>query len=81
MMCLHDTKNNRSEHLVSQWTDTIQYTVDLNECGIKNLWINLVSTRHLRPWYAKRKKSVDDSSQKIGRNRYLQGTATYTNLA
>ena len=30
------------------------------------LWINLVSTRHLRPCYAKRKMFVDDSSQKIG---------------
>ena len=46
-----------------------------NECGIKlqilinnYLWINLVSTRNLRPWYAKHKMSVDDSSQKIERN-------------
>ena len=38
------------------------------------LWLNLVSTRHLRPWYAKHKMSVDSSSQKIGRNMYLQGT-------
>ena len=51
-----------------------------NECGIKllilinnYLWINLVSTWHLRLWYAKDKMSVDDSSQNIGRNMYLQG--------
>ena len=55
-----------------------------NECGIKllilinnYLWINLVSTQHLRPWYAKHKVSVDDSSQKIGRNMYLQGTVMH----
>ena len=54
-----------------------------NECGIKlqivinnymYLWINLVSTWHLWPLYAKHKMSVDESSQKIGRNMYLQGT-------
>ena len=52
----------------------------LNVCGNKllilinnNLWINLVSTRHLRSWYAKHKMSMDDSSQKIGWNMYLQG--------
>ena len=74
----HDAKNKRSEHFVSQWTDTM---CKFNECGIKllifinnYLWINLVSTRHLRPWYAKHKMSVDDSSQTIGRNMYLQGT-------
>ena len=55
-----------------------------NECGIKlqilinnYLWIHLASTRHLRPWYAKRKMSVDDSSQKIGCNMYLQGTVMH----
>ena len=55
-----------------------------NECGIKllilinnYLWINLVNTRHLRPWYAKHKMSVDDSSQKIGRNMYLQCTVMH----
>ena len=55
-----------------------------NKCGIKlqnlihnYLWINLVSTGHLRLWYAKRKMSVDDSSQKDGRNMYLQGTVMY----
>ena len=54
-----------------------------NECGIKllilidnYLWINLVSTRHLRHWYSKHKMSVDDSSQKIGQNMYPQGTVT-----
>ena len=48
-----------------------------NKCGVKllilinnYLSINLVSTQHLRPWYAKHKMSVDDSSQKIGRNMY-----------
>ena len=55
-----------------------------NECGIKllifindYLWINLVSTRHPRPWYAKHKMSVDDSSQKIWRNIYVQGTVMH----
>ena len=55
-----------------------------NECGIKllmlinnYLWINLVSTRHLRPWYAKHKMSVDNCSQKIGRVMYLQGTVMH----
>ena len=55
-----------------------------NECGIKflflinnYLWKNLVSIRHPRPWYAKHKMSVDDSSQKIGRNMYLQGTVMH----
>ena len=55
-----------------------------NECAIKlqvriynYLWINHLSTRHLRPWYAKHKMSVDDSSQKIGRNMYLQGTVMH----
>ena len=55
-----------------------------NECGIKllilinnYLWINVVSTRHLRPWYAKHKMSVNNSSQKIGRNVYLQGTVVH----
>ena len=55
-----------------------------NECGIKllilinnDLLINLASTRHLRPWYAKHKMFVDDSSQKIGRNMYLQGTVMH----
>ena len=49
------------------------------ECDIKLLilinnyfLINIVGT-HLRPWYAKHKMSVDGSSQKIGRNMYLQG--------
>ena len=48
-----------------------------NECGIKlqiliyYLWINL------RPWYAKRKMSEDDYSQKIGRNMYLQDTVMH----
>ena len=35
---------------------------------------NLISVRHLRPWFAKHKMSEDDFSQKIGRNMYLQGT-------
>ena len=55
-----------------------------NECGIKllirinnYLWINLVSTRHLRPWCAKHKMSVDESSQKIGQSMYLQGTVMH----
>ena len=55
-----------------------------NECGNKLLIlihnyfsISLESTRHLRPWYAKHKMSVDDSSQKIGRNMYLQGTVVH----
>ena len=55
-----------------------------NECGIKfqilinnYLWINLVSTRYLKLWCAKHKVSVDDSSQKIGRNMYLQGTVVH----
>ena len=55
-----------------------------NECGIKLkilinncLWINLVNTRYLRPWYAKHKMSRDDSSQKIGRNVYLKGTVMH----
>ena len=43
-----------------------------NECGIKLLI--LINNWHLRPWYAKHKMSVDDSSQKIGWNMYLQGT-------
>ena len=33
-----------------------------------------MSTRHLRPWHAKRKMSVRDTSQKVGRNMYLQGS-------
>ena len=41
------------------------------------LWRNLVTTRHLRPCLAKRKMSVDDSSQKIGRNMHLQGTVMH----
>ena len=56
-----------------------------NECGIKlqiliNNYpcINLLSKGHLRPWYAKRKMSMDDSSQKIGRNMYLQGTVMHS---
>ena len=61
------------------------YTVDLtSDCGIEllilinnDLWINLVSTRHLRPWYAKHKMSVDDSSQKTGRNMNLQETVMH----
>ena len=55
------------------------YTVDFNESCIKlqilindYLWLNLVCIRHLRPWYAKHKTSVDDSSQTIGWNMYLQ---------
>ena len=55
-----------------------------NKCGIKllilinnYLWINLVRMLHLRPWYAKQKMSVDNSSQKIGWNMYLQGTVTH----
>ena len=63
--------------------DRISFNVHcrFNECGIKlliliynYLLINLESTRHLRPWYATHKMSVDDSSQKIGRNMHLQGT-------
>ena len=60
--------------------DTIQVIL----CGIKlqiiinnYVWINLVSKPHLRPWNAKRKMFVDDSSQKIGRNMYLQGTVMH----
>ena len=52
-----------------------------NECGIKlqilnnnYFWINLVSTRHLRPRYAKHKMLLDDSCQKIWRNMCLQVT-------
>ena len=54
-----------------------------NECGIEllflinYLWINFVRTRHPRPWYSKQKKSEDDSSQKIGRNMYTQGTVMH----
>ena len=55
-----------------------------NECGIKlqilfnnYLWINLVISRHHIIWYAKHKMSVDDFSQKIGRNMYLQGTVMH----
>ena len=72
------------EHFISQWTDTIHLHYRFNECGIKllilinnYLWINLVSTRHLRPCYAKHKMYVDDSSQKIGRNMYLQDTVMH----
>ena len=39
--------------------------------------MNLMSTRHMRPWYAKYKMSVDDYSQKIGRKMYLQGTVMH----
>ena len=55
-----------------------------NECGIKllilinyYLWINLVSTRHLRTCYTKHNMSVNEPSQKIWRNMYLQGTAIH----
>ena len=55
-----------------------------NEYGIKLLILiyhyrcrNLVSTRHLRSWYFKHKMSVDNSSQKIARNVYLQGTVMH----
>ena len=63
--------------------DTIHLHCRFNECGIKfilinnYLWINIVSTRYLRPWYAKHKMSVDDSSKKIKRNMYLQGTVMH----
>ena len=84
---IHDAKNNRSEHFVSQWTDIIHSHCRFNEGGIKLLflinnyiWINLVSTRHLRPWYANYKMSVDDSRQKIGRNTYLQGTVMHRKM-
>ena len=57
------------------------YTVDLTSVIsnyksllITTFWIYRVSVRHLRPWYAKHKMYVDDSSQKIGWNMYLQGT-------
>ena len=83
----HDAKNNRSEHFVSQCTDIIHLHCRFNEGGIKLLflinnyiWINLVSTRHLRPWYANYKMSVDDSRQKIGRNMYLQGTVMHRKM-
>ena len=41
------------------------------------LWKNLVNTQNLRPWYDKCDMSVDDSSQKIGQNMYLQGTVMH----
>ena len=82
--CFKMIKNSRSEHLVSQRTDRLNLHSRFNECGINlqilinnYLWINLVSKRHLRPWYAKSKRSVDDPSQKIGRIIYLQGTVMH----
>ena len=55
-----------------------------NVCNVKllilinnYLWIQLVSTPHLRPWYVTHEMSVDDSSQKIGRNTYLQSTVLH----
>ena len=52
------------------------YTVDLTSVVLNYnyLLLNLVGTRHLKPWYTKHKMSVDDSRQKNGWNMYLQGT-------
>ena len=38
---------------------------------------NIMSTRQLRPWFAKHKISMDNFSQKIGPNIYLKGTEMY----
>ena len=75
-----------TDHNILFLSERIPFNLDcrFNEYGIKllilinnYLWINLVSTWHLRSWYAKHKMSVDDSSQKIGRNMYLQGTVMH----
>ena len=65
----------------SQWMATIPATLYINEGGTKlQILINnyfrikIMNTRHLRPWYANQKMSVDDSRQKLGRNMYIQGT-------
>ena len=55
-------------------TELISVLLELLSLINNYLSINLVSTRHMRPWYAKHKMSVDNSSQKIRRNMYTQDT-------
>ena len=51
------------------------YTVDLTGWYTRYIHIrnNLVSTRHLRPWFAKHKMSVNDFSQTIGPEHVSEG--------
>ena len=39
----HEAKNNRSEHFVSHWIDTIHLHCRFNECGIKLLIVKLTT--------------------------------------